>query len=180
MIEEIKRFVLVAQEGNVTRAAQKIFITQSALTQSIHRLEKELQTKLFTQKGKQLNLTNEGKSLIVIGEKILRLWENAHGPQLKNFQTPTYTIGMFDNVALRLGEFLQSTSRSENYKLELTIDSSGRLMTQLRLGTLDAALCIINKTSQLPSQITLVQKYSEDLLPVSSKKCVVKIAHIPF
>src|ERR1700722_5881151 len=77
MIDELKRFLLVAQEGNLTRTAEKIFITQSALTQSIHRLEKDLQTKLFIQKGKQLQLTPDGKALITIGARTVLLWGDA-------------------------------------------------------------------------------------------------------
>src|SRR5579863_8775355 len=123
MISELQRFLLVANTGNVTRAAQRLFITQSALTQSIHRLEKELHTKLFLQKGKQLYLTEEGKSLVVIGEKILQLWTTAHDPQIIGVQISTYAIGMFDNVALRLGNFLKNSMQNEKYHLELTIES---------------------------------------------------------
>jgi len=180
MINELKRFLLVAKDGNVTRTAQKIFITQSALTQSIQRLEKELYTKLFIQKGKQLQLTEDGRSLVIIGEKILELWSNAHDSQLRKMQTPTYTIGMFDNIALRLGEFFHTNSHTEHYKLELTIDSSSKLLTQLELGTLDAALCIYDKRDHLPDHVTLLQTYTEKLIPVSIKKFTQKISEIPF
>jgi len=180
MIEELKRFLLVANIGNVTRAAENLFITQSALTQSIQRLEKELQTKLFVQKGKQLYLTEEGKSLVIIGGKILQLWATAHDPQIRSVQTPTYAIGMFDNVALRLVEFLKSNLQNEKYHLELTIESSGKLLTRLQLGTLDAALCIFNETYQIPNHIILLQEYSEKLIPVSSKIFTETIDKIPF
>jgi DNA-binding transcriptional LysR family regulator len=180
MINELQRFLLVANTGNVTRAAERLFITQSALTQSIHRLEKELHTKLFLQKGKQLYLTVEGKSLVIIGERILQLWASAHDSQLRKVQTPTFTIGMFDNVALRLGEFLKNTMRNENYHLELTIEASGKLLTRLQLGTLDAALCIFNDTYQIPNHIILLQDYSEKLIPVSSKIFTETIDKIPF
>jgi len=180
MIEELKRFLLVASIGNVTRASERLFITQSALTQSIQRLEKELQTKLFQQKGKQLYLTQDGKSLAVIGEKMLKLWENAHDPTMRSLQTTTYTIGMFDNVALRLGTFLKDAMQNDTYHLELTIDSSGKLLTQLQLGTLDAAICIFNKTYQIPGHISLVQSYVEKLIPVSSNNYTEPIDKIPF
>src|SRR5215469_2936698 len=131
MIEELKRFILVAKEESVTRAAQKIFITQSALTQSIHRLEKELHTKLFVHTGKQIHLTEDGKSLVFIGEKILTLWSNAHDPLIRKTLKPTFSIGMFDNVALRLGKFLTDKSVQKAYNLELTIDASGKLLTRM-------------------------------------------------
>lgn len=180
MIEELKRFLLVAQDGNLTRTAEKIFITQSALTQSIHRLEKNLNTKLFIQKGKQLQLTEDGKSIIIIGEKILQLWANIHDKELRKIQKPTYTLGMFDNIALRLGKFFQNNIQKGLYKLELTIDSSGKIMRQLQFGTLDAALCILNKNTKLQNNIILHQIYSEELIPVTSKIFNYPISHIPF
>ncbi|HWY78774.1 MAG TPA: LysR family transcriptional regulator [Candidatus Sulfotelmatobacter sp.] len=180
MIEELKRFLLVAQEGNLTRIAEKIFISQSALTQTIHRLEKELQTKLFIQKGKQLQLTEDGKSLVIIGEKIIHLWANAHDPQIRKTQIPTYSIGMFDNVALRLGTFFQSHMQTEQYNLELLIDSTGKLLQQLQLGTLDAALCVLHTSYRLPNHLTLLQIYTEKLIPVSSKSFSGPLENIPF
>lgn len=180
MIDELKRFVLVAKEGNLTRSAEKLFITQSALTQSIHRLEKEVKTKLFIQKGKQLHLTEDGKSLVILGEKMLHLWTYAHDPQIRKITIPTFSIGMFDNVALRLGSFFQNHMQTETYNLELTIDSSGKLLRQLQLGTLDAALCVLNKTFQLPKTLSLLHTFTEELLPVSATSYSLRAKHVPF
>ncbi len=180
MIEELKRFLLVVQEGNLTRTAEKIFITQSALTQSIHRLEKELHTKLFQQKGKQLHLTRDGKSLVIIGEKILQLWSHAHDPEIRKTQIPVYSLGMFDNIALRLGKFLQSHTRIEKYALELTIDATGKLLQQLQLGALDAALCVVHKTYAIPKNLSLLQTLTEELIPVSSRQFSEPLTHVPF
>lgn len=180
MILELRRFLQTAQEGNITKTAEKIFITQSALTQSIHRLEKEFGTKLFIQKGKTLELTSEGKHLLVVGNKILQLWENAKDPDLRIQTPPVYSVGMFDNAALRLSPFLQKNINTNNYKLELTIDSSSKLLTQLKFGTLDAAIFITNKNVQLPKNIILIQTFTEELIPVSFKKYSKDIRDIPF
>jgi len=179
-MEDLQRFLLVAKEGNLTRAAEEIFITQSALTQSIQRLEKELQTKLFQHSGKHLQLTDDGKSLLIIGERILQLWDYAHDPKMRSTQIPTYSIGMFDNVALKLGNFLQNNIQNKKYHLELTIDSSGKLFNKLQLGVLDAALCVVNKTYIIPKHLTLLATYSEKLIPVSSKHFKGKLDSIPF
>src|SRR6185503_16993883 len=101
MIEELRRFILVANNGNVTRTAEKMFITQSALSQSIKRLEKELKTKLFIQKGKTLHITSDGKAIVEIGTRIIDLWEKAKNKQMRQITKPHYTIGVFDNAALR-------------------------------------------------------------------------------
>lgn len=180
MIDELKRFLMVAEEGNLTRTAEKIFITQSALTQSIHRLENHLNTKLLKLHGKQLQVTEDGKALVLIGNKILQLWKNAHDPQIRKVHIPTYAIGLFDNAALRLGSFFQKNMQAEQYKLELTIGSSGTLLHQLQLGTLDAALCVLNNTYITPNHLTLLYTFTEKLIPVSAKIFLGKDPSLPY
>ena len=180
MNEDLQRFLLVAQEGTLTKTAKKLFLTQSALTQSIHRLEKQLNTKLFSQQGKHLRLTEDGKALVTIGTKIGQLWETATSPQKRSMNKPTYAIGLFDNVAIQLGDFFQTHMQTEEYKLELTISSSTNLFNQLQLGTLDAILCVFQDETDIPKNCELLQTFSEKLLPVSAKHFSGKVETIPF
>lgn len=180
MIEELRRFIAVAHAGNLTKTAEKLFLTQSALSQSIQRLEKALDTKLFVQKGRHLEITNDGTAVLSIGKKIIELWENAKKPNLRKTLKPRISLGMFDNAALRLGPFFQKYNNSGSFHLELTLDGSSKLITQLKLGILDTAICVINKNSTLPNDITLVHTFSEKLLPVSSQKWKQKESLVPF
>jgi DNA-binding transcriptional LysR family regulator len=180
MLQELQRFILTAQEGSLTRTAEKIFITQSALTQSMQRLEKELGTKLFMQKGKYLQLTEDGQAVVIIGEKMLQLWENAKNPMLRKNLLPNYSIGMFDNAALRLGSYFQTHMSTNKFRIDLTIDNSGKLFSQLRAGVIDMAICVLNTKYVLPRNILPVYTFSEELLAVSSKKYPGPLKDIPF
>ncbi len=180
MIEELQRFLLVAKEGNLTKAAEKIFITQSALSQSMQRLEKELGTKLLVRKGKHLHLTTDGKAVVAMGNKILLLWENLKKPAMRSSLVPSYTIGMFDNAAIRSGTYFQKIINSEEFHLELVIDSSAKLLLQLQWGLLDAAICVIDKNYRVPKNFTLLQTFYEDLIPVSSRSFSKPLSAIPF
>lgn len=180
MIIELQRFLLAAKEGNITRTAEKIFITQSALTQSIHRLEKELGTKLFHQQGKYLKLTDEGESIVVVGNKILQLWETAKNASLRSQENTRYSIGMFDNAALRLSSYLQKNIATQTYHLELIINNSAKLLSLLKLEIIDAAFCVLSNKNQLPKDITVLDTFTEQLLPVSSKKFRGPLHTIPF
>jgi DNA-binding transcriptional LysR family regulator len=180
MILELQRFLLAANEGSITKTAEKVFITQSALTQSIQRLEKELQMKLFSTQGKHLQLTEEGKALVVIGTKIIKLWTDAKHLNLQKNYSENYSIGIFDNAALKLSPYLKNAIISNQFKLELTIDSSTKLFSQLKLGVLDAAICVLSKRNILPKNIKLIQTFGEQLIPVSSKKFDSNIEKIPF
>ncbi len=180
MIDELERFILASKEGNITKAAEKIFITQSALSQSIKRLETELGTELFTQKGKQLQLTPDGKAVITIGSKILQLWHNMKNPNVREDARQTYSIGLFDNAALYLGKYFQDTILSDRFRIDLTINASGELFSQLKWGMIDLAICVTDKRAQLPKSIMCIETFSEELIPVSSQKYSGHINTVPF
>lgn len=180
MIEEIRRFVLVAKNGNLTKTAEQIFITQSALSQSIKRLEQTLNTKLFQQKGKGLILTADGIAIQEIGERIIILWEKAKNPTIRQTTLPKYTIGAFDNAALRLGKYFQKTFSQKSFQIELTIGATGNLLRQLQLGVCDLVVCVVDTKNAPPSNTVLVKTFTEKLIPVSSIKWTDPIESIPF
>lgn len=60
---QLRYFLAVAESQKVTATAQKLNIAQPALTQSIHRLEKELGVPLFVQRGRNIVITEYGKYL---------------------------------------------------------------------------------------------------------------------
>lgn len=180
MIEELRRFILVAKEGNITRSAEKLFITQSALSQSIKRLETALGTKLFTQNGKQLHITPDGEVSIAVGAKILQLWQNLKTPEIRKTKHHPIAIGLFDNAALRLGKYVQDTINADTYRLELTINASGQLLQLLQWGILDLAICVINKNESVHNTIQLVKTFHEELIPVSGKAFHEPLTTIPF
>ncbi len=179
MIEELRRFIIVANEGNLTRASKLVFITQSALTQSVQRLEKEIGAKLFIQKGKYLELTPDGKALKSMGERIIELWDKAKDPKLRESFKPAITIGMFDNAAQRLAGFVQKNTPSQDFTLEFVIDNSGKLLTQLQLGIIDIAILVL-RNSPYPKEITCVRVFEEELVPVAGRVFSEPIEKIPF
>lgn len=62
-VTQLRYFLVTAQLEHVTQAARKLSIAQPALSQSIHRLESELDVKLFARQGRNLKLTEEGAYL---------------------------------------------------------------------------------------------------------------------
>ena len=62
-LELYRVFKEVAEAGNITAAAQNLFISQSAVSQSIKQLESDLQTRLFARNSRGVSLTPDGKML---------------------------------------------------------------------------------------------------------------------
>ena len=55
-LNQIKYFQTIAEEGSFTKAAQKLYLSQPALSKSMARLESELGVELFTRQGMRLEL----------------------------------------------------------------------------------------------------------------------------
>jgi DNA-binding transcriptional LysR family regulator len=59
----LRYFAAVAAEGNLTRAAERLFVSQPALTKQIRQLEKQLGVQLFTRSRAGMTLTAAGQAL---------------------------------------------------------------------------------------------------------------------
>jgi DNA-binding transcriptional LysR family regulator len=70
---QIETFLAVAREGSFSRAAQKLFRTQPAVSQTIRRLEQELGEPLFDRSSREGILTDAGLALMDYAERMLNL-----------------------------------------------------------------------------------------------------------
>lgn len=75
--KKIEEFLVVADEGNLTRAAEKLYISQSALTKQMNSLEESLGFKLLERSNKGVCLTKAGENFYSDMKVILRLSQEA-------------------------------------------------------------------------------------------------------
>lgn len=71
--KQIEYIIKIAEENNITRAANKLFITQSALNQQLIKLEKELGTPLFHRSRTNWHLTEAGEVYVENAKEMLRI-----------------------------------------------------------------------------------------------------------
>jgi DNA-binding transcriptional LysR family regulator len=76
-LAQLEVFVTVAREGRFSRAAEKLYRTQSAVSQSIHRLEEEIGEPLFDRSSRDGLLTDAGRVLQEYAERLLNLRSDA-------------------------------------------------------------------------------------------------------
>ena len=69
-LELYKVFKEVAEAGNITATAQTLFISQSAVSQSIKQLEAELHTRLFVRNSRGVTLTAEGVDFLPYARQV--------------------------------------------------------------------------------------------------------------
>lgn len=70
-LELLKRFYIVAEEGTIGKAAERIHVVPSALTRSISDFEYQMKTQLFDRVPKGMRLTPQGERLYVFAKRIL-------------------------------------------------------------------------------------------------------------
>lgn len=73
--QEIQYVLTVAETGSMTKAAEKLFISQSALSQAIMKTEVNIGVPLFDRDKKKLPLTEAGKLFVKNGAKIIQYME---------------------------------------------------------------------------------------------------------
>jgi len=76
-IQLLKVFFTTAQEGSISKAAQKLNFAQSNVTHKIQQLEADLQTPLFYRHNRGITLTPSGQILLSYAEKILHVIQEA-------------------------------------------------------------------------------------------------------
>ena len=70
-LKQIEYIVKIAETGNITRAAEQLFVTQSALNQQLLKLENALGIKLFYRRKHDLTPTDAGKVYLKYGRQML-------------------------------------------------------------------------------------------------------------
>jgi len=94
-------FCAVAKNGNISRAAEELFMSQSAVSQAVMQLERELDARLFRRLPKGVALTDEGALLYEHAKSALNMIEAGEGKlrELKNVETGELKIGVGDTIS---------------------------------------------------------------------------------
>jgi len=97
MIERMHLAIIreVEQQGSLTAAAEKLFLTQSALSHSIKKLEQQLGTDIWLREGRSLRLTQAGQYLLAVANRLL--------PQLSLAEERLRQFAQGERGTLRIG-----------------------------------------------------------------------------
>jgi DNA-binding transcriptional LysR family regulator len=103
-LDQLRSFVTIAREQSFTRAAEKLFLTQSALSQQMKVLEQQLGEPLFERHGRQLLLTAAGQIIQEQATTILGLVEQMtqEVAALQGLAQGRIRIGASDTICLYL------------------------------------------------------------------------------
>lgn len=134
-------FYEVAKEKSFTRAAEKLFINQSAVSIQVKKFEEILGTKLFDRSSKKIKLTYTGESLYKMAEEIFEKVKRTEKEILKVIQMGKAKINIGASPVIAeplLPRLLRDFSEiHEEIEYDITISSKDYLLKLLKEGELD-------------------------------------------
>ena len=133
---QLKTFVAVAEEGNLTKAAERIYASQPAVSGHIKALEEELGLPLFVRTPRGMQLTEAGKGLRLKADTILLAADDMLN-QAKSYQkelTGTLCIALnTDPEFLRVAEFTDAFAQTHpKVRLRFLQGSSAIILKDVR------------------------------------------------
>ena len=142
-LELYRVFKEVAETGNISLAAKNLYISQSAVSQSVKQLERALQARLFARSPRGVSLTWEGQMLYQYVRSALGLLATGEDKlsQAQQLLLGTLTIGASDTVtSFFLTPFLETFHRQHpGIRLKIVSGRSAKVLSMLRSGAVDIA-----------------------------------------
>ena len=141
-IRLLRYFSVVAEENNMSRAAQRLFMSQPPLSRHIRQLEERLGVTLFVRHTRGLTLTEDGLRVLEIVRPLLALQDKTWAALGQLAKTGDQSLRLGLSTAFEQGVFtaLESRLNMRVQKLHIVRHGSPELVRQVRRGKLDAAL----------------------------------------
>lgn len=167
-LKHIKIFVTVYQEESITRAAEKLHMTQPATSLAIREMEEYYHTKLFERSGRGIRVTSAGTRLYPSAARLLSLYDEMDA-EMKNWDTSgRLRIGSSISIGSCILPQLINRFSKKYPELELyvKVDSSDVIEQNILENHLDFALIEGSVHSEkLNSSVFL----DDELVPVCSR-----------
>lgn len=134
-------FWAVASEGHLTRTAERLHVSQSALSAQIRQLEEQLGQPLFLREGRKLHLTELGTVVMRYAEEIFALGNELLATAASGTGRGTLRIGSVATLSRNFQEwFLLPVLKEADVRLVLEAGSLDELLLLLKAHELDVVL----------------------------------------
>ena len=140
----LRYFVVATEEGNVTRAAERLGISQPALSQQLRRLERDLQAVLLERSKRGVTPTSAGQAFLPYARRVLRELREARVvmSEVEGLERGHLTIGTVQSVNINLmprvvAEFGR---RYPGVSINIRELASDRIEPQLNKGEFDVGI----------------------------------------
>lgn len=140
----LRYFTAVAEEGNLTRAAARLFVSQPALTKQIRQLETQLGVRLFTRSHTGMTLTEPGETLAAQAPSLLAGWDRVlrETKSTASRAARVLRVGFLGSAANEATQDIIAafTARHPDWRVDMRQTSWGNPTAGLPEGDVDAGL----------------------------------------
>lgn len=166
----LKSFRTVAQEASFTKAADRLHLTQSAVSTHIRRLEEQVGKPLFTRTTRSVLLTPEGELFLGYVRAILRLNEEAKVKLSGAAKSGHLAVGASDDFMSHWLPALLSDFQAarQGLTIDVRVANPGVLLAAMDQGELDLVVgsrCRGDRAGQLLWREPLIWAYAKGALP---------------
>ncbi|MBI5518801.1 MAG: LysR family transcriptional regulator [Desulfovibrio sp.] len=156
---QLRTFVAVAEEGHLTRAAERLFISQPAVSAHVKALEEELGVALFTRSARGMQLTREGLALKPKAEAALKSVGEFLGEarSLRENLTGELRVALNTDPDLLRVRRLMDALRGAHPRLQVHLpqSSSNLIIEDVRAGRIDGGFAFVAEQDigRLPQEL---------------------------
>jgi len=179
--ELYKIFYHAATSDSFSAAAEKLYVSQSAVSQAVKSLEEKMGRKLFYRKGRGVKLTQEGELLFQHVEQAYNLIKTAESKvaQLHNMESGEIRMGASDTICKYfLISYLEKfINRYPNIKVHIISRTSSHIADILKNGLIDFGIV----TLPVEAKNFIIREFTsvEDIFVASDKFSFLKYRKMP-
>jgi DNA-binding transcriptional LysR family regulator len=142
--ELLRSFAAIVDSGSMLKATERVFVTQSALSLQMKRLEDTVQSPLFHRDGRRLVLTPAGELLLTYARDMLAMNDKAVSALSGDALAGPVRVGTVQDFAETLlsGVLARFAHRHPEVQLHVRVGGSLELLDLLSTDRLDVVLCI--------------------------------------
>lgn len=195
-MNQYRYFIAIAEEKSFSKAAKRLFVAQSSLSQAIKNMEEELQVQLFIRHKHGVTMTEAGSYLLKQAYEMVHL-EKRMKSELHHFQDSylgTLSIGLTNYWAtLLLPEILPKFKAAyPNLAIQITEGTTRELRKEMHKNNLDVIFITDVREEQREEQLQLERIVQEEIKFAVSPKLLpegkpgktyltlAEVAHLPF
>jgi len=140
----LRSFVAVVDSGSMLRATERVFVTQSALSLQMKRLEELVQAALFQRDGRRLTLTPAGQSMVGHAREILAANDRAVFAFTGDVLAGPARVGFVQDFAETLlsGVLARFARLNPETQLQVRVGGSAELLELMAADRMDVVLCM--------------------------------------
>lgn len=119
-LQQLKYVITVAEEGSISKASDKLFITQPSLTNQLHEVEKEYNIILFTRTNKGVILTQDGEVFLGYARQVLEQAELLDERYKNNYSKTLFSISS-QHYSFAVNAFVDLIKKYDANKYDFSI-----------------------------------------------------------